>query len=68
LSSNGLTFTEIIPSTGLVNTYLISSNINVDFVYQFKVQAFNALGAGEISEASAGIRAATIPFAPGQPV
>jgi hypothetical protein len=37
LATNGLSYSEIEPSTGLVNTYLISSGINVDQVYRFKV-------------------------------
>lgn len=37
-ATNGLTWTEIIPSTGLVTTYQISDSfIVVDSVYMFKV-------------------------------
>jgi hypothetical protein len=64
LATNGVTFTEIEASTGLVNYYEISSNINTDFVYIFKVQATNGLGLGVLSDASASIRAASVPNAP----
>ena len=64
LATNGVSYTEIEPSTGLVNSYFIASGIEVDKVYRFKVRAINVLGQGDLSEASAGIRAATIPDKP----
>lgn len=58
--TGGTTFTQIVPDTaGTVTKYTITSGIQTDQVYQFKVAAVNALGDGALSEASPGIRAAT---------
>lgn len=66
--TGGTTFTQIVPDTaGIVSKYTITSGIQTDQVYQFKVAAVNALGDGALSEASPGIRAATVPSAPGAP-
>lgn len=67
-ASNGASFVEIIPSTGLVNNYAINFGIAADSVYQFKVLAVNALGNSELSLASEGIRAATVPQTPSHPI
>lgn len=54
-------FVEIVPSTGLVNTYTIDFGIAANSVYMFKVLAANALGNSELSIASEPIRAASVP-------
>jgi hypothetical protein len=38
-----------------------------NYIYTFKIEAFNILGAGDMSTASATIRAASVPTAPGKP-
>lgn len=37
MNSGGASFTEIVPSTGLVNKYVIDSGISADHLYMFKV-------------------------------
>ena len=54
-------FVEIVPSTGLVNTYEIDFGITADLVYKFKVVAGNFVGNSELSLESDGIRAASVP-------
>ena len=66
-ATNGVTFTEIIASTGLVTTYVITDGIVTDSIYQFKVLATNVLGNGELSDASDPIRAASVPDQPDTP-
>jgi hypothetical protein len=65
-ASNGATFTTLVASTGVVNSLTITG-LTADSVYQFKVQATNVIGLGDLSAASAGIRAAAVPYAPGIP-
>lgn len=61
-------FIEVVTSTGLVNSYVVVTGITVDTVYKFKVQASNVLGRSDFSPESVGIRAASVPDAPSQPV
>jgi hypothetical protein len=37
MNSGGASFIEIVPSTGLVNKYVIDSGITADLLYIFKV-------------------------------
>jgi hypothetical protein len=67
-ASGGTAFVEIIPNTGLVNTYEITSGIVADSVYQFKVTAVNVQGESAQSIASNPIRAADKPSQPHMPV
>jgi hypothetical protein len=67
-ATDGTTFSEIVPSTGLTITFEIDFGISADFVYRFKVAAVNAVGVSELSVASDPIRAASVPQTPGQPV
>jgi hypothetical protein len=67
LATDGASYTEIIPSTGLVNSYLIDFSITADSVYRFKVLAVNVLGDSPLSPASDPIRAATVPSNLAQP-
>ena len=56
----------MIGSTGLVNTYAVSSNIVTDEVYQFAVKAVNVVGDSDLSSEVV-IRAAATPDAPDKP-
>ena len=55
------TFIELVPSTGLVNTFLINSGLATDSLYKFGVKAVNVIGESLMSVPSSAIRAASVP-------